>query len=68
MSDEKQALDEADRAAELAGQTDLAPETTAGIVSSQGNQGTQNTAHLMGQAGTGCQPWNLPRLKHFGGV
>jgi hypothetical protein len=36
----------------LAGQTDLAPQVTTGITDGPGNQGTANTAHMMGQAGT----------------
>jgi hypothetical protein len=42
------------------------PEITPGILASQGNQGSANTAHLAGQAGTGAYEIALPRSLHFG--
>lgn len=50
----------------LAGQTDLTPDVTAGITTGPGNQGTQNTAHLIGQAGTSADRFSIPRQMHFG--
>jgi hypothetical protein len=46
-----------------ASQTDLAPSTQAGITTGPGNQGTANTAHLSGQAGTAAN--QVPRTLQF---
>jgi hypothetical protein len=39
-----------------------------GIVSGPGNQGSSNTAHLVGQAGTGGTYLSLPRQIGRGGI
>ena len=56
----------ASRDALLAGQTDLTPQVTSGIQSGPGNQGTANTAHIIGQAGTAGTQLSVPRLLRFG--
>jgi hypothetical protein len=53
-------------AALLASRTDLAPQVTAGVTTGPGNQGSANTAHLVGQAGTSGAQISLPRSQHFG--
>jgi hypothetical protein len=56
----------ASRAALLAGQTNLAPEVTAGTNSGQGNQGSSNTAHTTGQAGVNGDRFQSTRQMQFG--
>jgi hypothetical protein len=48
--------------------TGLEPDllSTGGIVSGPGNQGTSNTAHLVGQAGTAGTFLGSPRQMGFG--
>ena len=56
----------ANRDALLAGATDLGPQTTSGVTSGPGNQGSSNTAHLVGQSGTSGSQLSIPRLLRFG--
>ena len=56
----------ATRLALLAGQTDLGPQTTSGVTSGPGNQGTANVAHLVGQSGTAGTQLSVPRSLRFG--
>lgn len=39
-----------------------------GVISGPGNQGTANTAHMIGQAGTAANRLSLPRQGRFGSV
>ena len=44
----------------------LGPQTTSGVTSGPGNQGTANVAHLVGQAGTAGTQLSVPRSLRFG--
>jgi hypothetical protein len=51
----------------LAATRDVAA-VTSGVTSGPGNQGSANTAHLIGQAGTGMAAYQMQRALAYGQV